>query len=148
MKRPEAICREIVTAMGGYTFYYGERPDQNFEADEFTYPAVFLDVPITAKVKNNISGFREATVTVALFFANKTEMDEDASDTDVEDVIQASWNAAREFVLRVRDYNSDIVKDVTEETVTDAFNVFDINLSGALLELTFVIKDNASTCIS
>jgi len=147
MKHPEEICEELVLLLDAdtFTFYYGSRPDQNFEADEFTYPAVFLDKPIKATIRNTISNARYATVNMVLFFAYKVEIDA----TEPEKFAQAkqtAWTAAREFVLRLRRYD-DYITDVKAETLTDVDHVFDINLAGCLLEVTVEIKDVDPTCI-
>jgi hypothetical protein len=148
MKHPEEICAELVALLTTDTFgfSYGAPPDQNFDADEYTYPHVFLDKPIRAKVFNSKSGTRELTVTMQLFFAYKTEMDEPEG-AKFDNVKVVAWNSAREFVLRLRKYD-DYIKDVVDEQLTDVDHVFDINLSGVLLEVTVVIIDAGGICLT
>jgi len=146
MIHPEEICATITAALttDSFSYYYGTKPDQNFEADEFTYPVVFLDKPIQARIKNTITNVRESTVDMKLLFAYLAEIDATEPEK-FENMKRSAWNAAREFVLRLREYAD--IKDVTNEFITDVDHVFDINLVGCFLEVTVVIVDANGTCL-
>jgi hypothetical protein len=147
MKHPEEICAEIAAAMttDAFTFYYGSPPDQNFEVDEFTFPAILLDKPIVANVFNSKAGTRELKITMNLFFAYLSEMDHTEA-FKFNNIKKRAWTAAREFVLRIR--KTDLIKREVDEKLSDVDHVFDIELSGCLLELTVTIVDVDSICLT
>lgn len=146
MTHPETLCETIVEAIteDSFTFSYGKRPDQNFDADELEFPHVFLDKPIKSKDKTFQSKYREAEIAIVLFFAYKQELDATEPDKFA-NIKQKAWNAAREFVLRLQ--ANEEVREIVSETRTDVDNVFDINLCGCLLEVTYIIRDASSTCL-
>lgn len=150
MKHPEQLCPEIIalgqlTAGDDWGFYYGTPPDLNFEADELVYPMLFLEKPVRAKTKNTISGTRLLRFEVALMFVYMVEMD----DTEPTKFINAklkAWEAARQFVLRLRAYDSSIITDVDAEDIQDIDHIFDINLAGCLVVLNYTTVDAAPIC--
>lgn len=148
MKHPEEICAEITAALtaDSFGFYYGTPPDLNFEADELTYPMVFLEKPVSADVLNTKSGTREVRVNVALLFTYLVELDETEPNKFAMAKAKA-WDAAREFVLRLRKYD-DWIKDVTSEKLEDVDHLFDINLAGCVAYLSFVIVDAGPICLT
>ncbi len=148
MKHPQELCAEITAALSiARNFYYGSKPDQNFEADEFSYPAVFLDTPITTRPKNTKSNTRIHEVTLGLFFCQPTEID-DTEPTKFVDAIKVAHAAEREFVLRLRKYDSAIVTDVIAEHITEVDRVFDIHLTGIYAEITILIVDAEGVCLT
>lgn len=145
MTHPEDICKTIVEAMttDGFGFYYGSKPDQNFEADEFNYPMVFMDSPVRSKILNRQSGVRDHQIQITLFIAYKKDLDE-TEPNRFENIKKIAWQAAREFILRLRRFEN--VKEIVSENNEDADNVFDINLSGVLVDVTFLYRDAGETC--
>lgn len=154
MTHPELLCANLAAALTAgrsapttpWAFYYGKPPDQNFEADEMAYPALFLDKPIVADVNNTKSNLRLLRIKLGLFFAYKAEIDATEPDK-FQNCKTLAWAAAREFVLRLRQANDD-VKDVVEERLTDVDHVFDINLCGCLAEITIDLIDAGPVCLT
>lgn len=150
MKHPEELCAEIVAAFtlaDAWGFYYGTPPDLNFEADELTYPMVFLEKPVRSTVINQRSGAREHQVHIALMFVYMVEIDDTEPDKFANAKVKA-WQAARHFVLRLRQYDSSIVRDVLHEENEDVDHLFDINLAGCILQLTYATIDADPICLT
>lgn len=148
MKHPEELCAELVAALttDSFRFYYGTPSDLNFESDELTYPMVFLEKPVVGVVNNTRSGTREVTFNVALLFTYLVELDETEPNKFALAKARA-WNAAREFVLRLRAYDSSIVKDISSERLEDVDHLFDINLAGCIATLSFIVVDAGAICL-
>jgi hypothetical protein len=154
MLHPETLCATIVSELttDDFSFHYGKKPDQNFDADEMTYPAVFLDQPIASELPNKKGSADVHRIPLTLFFAYKSDTD-DTKETKLSDYKTNAWAAAKEFILRLRAYNggtpdgNDWVIDVENRKLTDVDNVFDINLCGCLLQFTLILTDSSSTCI-
>lgn len=152
MNHPEDFCATITAALNhtgeSWGFMYGAKPDQNFDSDEFSYPMNFMDPCVGVPVKNLKTNVREMSYVLGLLFAYKCEED------DTESVKLAlrkkARQAAREFVLRLRAMNQsdDGIKDVSGENQTDVDHVFDINLVGVAVEITVVVVDSDSVCLT
>lgn len=152
MNQPEDIIEEIVNAITTDSFHFirGTRPEQNFNVDELDFNSkngvVLMDSQLRAKWKYTISNYREASVPVVLFFAYKTDIDAD-TESVLTEAITPARAAADEFILRARQH--DFIVTVAEDiTVSDVFNVFDLNLSGVLLECNITIENTDSSCLS
>lgn len=151
MTHPETICSTIVgqltTDPEGFRFYYGTPPHLNFAADEFVYPMVFLHKPITATIKNTTATTRLVTCHVTLLFTYMVKVDETEPNKFTNAKVKA-WDAEKEFIVRLRNYDSRIVRDVVSEDVQDVDHLFDINLAGCVANISFTIVDAGSVCIS
>lgn len=148
MRHPETFCAEVAAALTTDTFgfQYGPRPDQNFDADELTYPMIFLDKPITAHVQNTKGTYRLLRIKLGLFFAYKASIDQ-TEPSKFTAIKTMAWEAAREFVLRLRKLDDDI-RDVVDEQLTDVDHVFDINLAGCYAEITVDVIDAGPVCLT
>lgn len=153
MLHPEILLAEIVADLTTDTFAFNvnKKPDQNFDADEMTFPAIFLDLPIQSKVTNELSNVQTHQLTISLFIAYKVEIDDTQSAKHTTAKVNA-WEAAKEIVLRLRNYGDAtpgaIVELSGQHEIVDVDNVFDINLCGCLLTFQLKIKDVTTTCIN
>ena len=148
MKHPETICEEIVPALttDKFTLLIGKKPDQNFDADEAVYPVVFLDKPIKSDDDFHQTNYVEANIPIALFFAYTHELDDTEIGTKFTVSKTKAWNAAREFVLRLK--KRDDIESVTSISRLDIDGTFDINLTGCILNCTLKIRDSDSSCLT
>lgn len=150
MKHPEELVAELVAAglnSDTWGFYYGMPSDHNFEADELTYPVCFLNKPVRATVINTASGARNLRFHIGLLFVYMVEPDDTEPAKFTAAKVKA-WDAARKFILRLRAYDSALVQDVTSEELTDIDHLFDINLAGVLVEVTYVGIDADPICLT
>lgn len=146
MQAIETTIENIVKALttDSYSFYYGKKFDQNYQVDEMVLPCVLLDTPLISN--DNIPKFGtyiEPVVDIALVIGYKHSTD----DNNIElPILKAkAWSAAKEIVNRLR-RDTDNVKTVTNMKRTDFTNVFDVNLSGCMLEIRVTFKDDSSSC--
>lgn len=156
MKHPEEIFNDIIPTIttDGFTAYVGKRPDQNFAADELTYPAAFLDTPLRSKPDIAINNVFEHNIPMSIFFAYKADLDS-TSPQNFTAIKTKAWDAAREFIIRLKKYNKEdpndnkiSIKEIKGVDMVDVDNVFDINLCGCLLTFTVIISDGSSVCVS
>lgn len=152
MNHIEDICQAITDDLTSdtFNFYKGTKPDQNFDLDELDFEtkngAVIYELNKPIKWKYTASNYREGKATIFLFIAYKAGMDEHTSD-QFDAYVKKARLAADEFILRLRSHDS--IKDIDgEPEILDIYNVGDINLTGVTVDVTAIVKNNDSSCLS
>lgn len=132
------------------TFIFGLTGWQNLQADEAaTFPVVFLDSPITSEDDFKQGGYVQVNYKLNLMFAYKTSLDDTQPQQDA--AITNARLLAREFVLRLKaakdSTGTHLFRNITGTRRTDFQNMFDVNVSGCILELTLEPIDESSVCV-
>lgn len=145
MNHPKYIIEKLVSEITAddFSFYYGTRPDQNFDADEMKYPACFMDA-VSFKVDHKQNNIRHYSGTITLFWAYKTDLDNTSSEK-LDSIHAKCVLACKQLALKIRLEDEYVL--MSDESLTDVNNVFDINLSGILQSFVLTIKDTTSNCI-
>lgn len=143
----ETIAGQLTQAN---TFIFGLTGWQNLEADESaTFPIVFLDSPITSEDDFKQGGYVEVNYKLNLMFAYKTDLADTQPQQDV--AITNARLLAREFVLRIKaakdSTGTHLFRNVKNTRRTDFQNMFDVNVSGCILELSLEPIDESSVCV-
>lgn len=121
-------------------FIYGEKGWQNMKADKGEKKLfIFLDEPIFSEDIFRQGGLLDVNYRVKMGFFYKGKLAD--SPEEYEPVIQQAREARREFINRLKSLKDPttgehIFRDVTNTTTLNAHNIFDVNLTGVLVELT------------
>ena len=128
----------------GLPFYHGNAQFQNLIADEQTYPAIYLDQPITNTYKLGQSGYMAASYPIKLIFLFKSELDWTTTQHDV-NCIQPAETKIRDFVNRLEANGSiDLIEGLS---AYEFINLFDANVSGKGLEVTIQLNNEYVACV-
>lgn len=125
------------------TFRYGWKAFQNLKADkENVFPLVYLHAPISASDSLKSSGLIESEFSLELFFGDKTKIDYTPEQHDV--IIQEMRTLSTKFIQECqKDTAIHFVKNCKR---SEAINIFDLNLSGIILEITIIPFNADSFC--
>jgi hypothetical protein len=126
-----------------FTTYYELKSFQNLE-DDATFPIVYID-PIEWTPK--LGGYTiQREYKLSLFFADKSDFD--YTYAQHKSIIESLEPSLLEFLLRLRDVNTDnwVVYNITNPSIKEAINVFDLNVTGLLLNCTVVCAKKESIC--
>ena len=136
----ESIASDL--SMG---YYKGDEAYNNFIADDATFPAIFVDMPVRTYIIVRQSGQIDVRVVADILFSNKTTDMDDTSDQQVI-ITDAMFSKVLQFLDRLQ--NESIVWEILEGSYTDDFlNIFDMNISGVMLHLEFLVHNPRSVCI-
>lgn len=143
----ETIASELDT---DNTFIFGLTGWQNLSADETTtFPVVFLDSPITSSDEFKQGGYVHVNYNLRMMFAQKSELD--WSQVQQDTVIDQMRLLARTFVLSLKAKkgtdNAHWFRNIEGVRRTDFQNLFDVNVSGCILELTLEPFDESGVCV-
>lgn len=137
------LIKSIVALITGTpSFYYGIKGWQNLEADDGVFPAIYLDEPIKSYDDIKQSGYIEESYPLKLLFIDKSELDWSPRQHQV--IITAMRALRREFLNKLQ--QSDTIRHVADSQTTDVMNLFDVNVSGVLLEVTIFLYNTESSC--
>lgn len=139
------------TGIGGLTLTYGTRYEQNKDADNATFPKLYLDEPLTSRETIRSAG-TTTVYEVKLFFADKALLD--ATPQQQRQTIVQMRSLAKEFITRLQQqtYADDRkifnLASGTQFTLTDVVNLpYDVGLTGVLLEIDLPVFDYNGNCI-
>jgi len=136
------IVQQIASAMG-LEFYHGRSDFQNLVADEGIFPAIYLDQPIDTNYNLSQSGYTSASYPLSLLFLYKSELDLTPEQHDT-NCIQPAETQIRSFLNRCQNHASiDLIDSITG---TEVINLFDVNVSGKILNVTIQINNEFSVC--
>ncbi len=117
------------------TFRIGWKSFQNFKADnESVFPLRYLDTPITGDDSLKQSGYIETDFTLTIAFLDKTTEGLTSTPVQADDVIQEQRRQSSIFITACQ--NSDFIHFVKGSKRTEIVNIFDMSLSGIILEIT------------
>lgn len=121
-------------------FIYGEKGWQNMKADKGERKLfIFLDEPIFSEDIFRQGGLLDVNYRLKMGFFYKGKLDD--TPEIYEPVIQQAREARREFINRLKSLKDPatgehIFRYVTNTTTLNTHNIFDVNLTGVLVELT------------
>jgi len=125
------------------SFRFGWKSFQNLKADEEgTFPLRYLDSPTTSNDSIKQSGLIEEDYPLTIAFLDKSELDFTPIQHEV--IIAAQRVQRREFVTKCQ--NDQRIHFVKNMKTTDVVNIFDLNLSGIVLEITLTPFDEGKAC--
>jgi hypothetical protein len=135
------------------TFGYGERDWQNLIADKDNFPVVYLDEPPILGIVSEDTildgGAIDSTYRLSMVFLQQTQLDFTPEQHDM--VIADMRALARQFIIRLYDSTDALgrrsLKKITGIRRTNIKNVFDLNASGCVLELSITPLGGDSLCI-
>lgn len=132
----KTLISSIISGLGSPapTFIYGTKSWQNLVADNSVLPVVFLDEPVKSNDTIKAGGYIEESYPLTFLFLDKTEMDYIPAQHDT--VINSMRILRREFIIALE--NNENTQGLRNIITTDVMNIFDCNLSGVLLQLTYV----------
>lgn len=130
----KAIVKAIIAALPiPGSFLFGWKSFQNFKADEEPiFPIRYMDSPIVSNDSLKQSGLIESDFPLTIFFGDKTALDWTPEQHDV--IIQVQRAAAAKFITACQNHPE--IHFVKSAKRTEMVNVFDLNLSGVVLEIT------------
>lgn len=125
------------------SFIYGTKGMQNLDADEAKLPTCFADYPIQSTGELQTAGGIQRTYKIILSFLYRAELD--WSSKKHQNVIAKANEDADEFITRAQDEDDYIMK-IDKEKRTDVINLFNVNISGTILECEITLKATNKTC--
>jgi protein-disulfide isomerase-like protein with CxxC motif len=149
------VLQDVVGLIGAspaLTLTHGTRFEQNKEADNATFPKVYLDEPLRSRETLSSMGNAQVVYPVALFFADKAILDATPAQQRV--TILQMRTYAKEFITRIQSYTYTNGRKAfnfdngLNYTITDVVNLpYDVGLTGCLLEMDFPIINYGTICI-
>lgn len=130
------------TPMIAPSFFYGDDAEQNFAADNDTFPAAYLNFPFETIFDIKQSGYVVEECVIDLFFCDKVKMD--ASPAEQLIVIREMMHFVKTFLSRVQD-NSNI-RSFRDPVGTGVQNLFDVNVTGVLLSMVIEFVNDDPIC--
>lgn len=124
-------------------FFYGTDAEKNLEGDGGTFPAIFLDTPVSSEFELLQSGYVQETNPVVLFFCDKIKFD--ATPAQQELLIREQKQIVKKFIALAQ--NHEAIREIGVATGEEVFNVFDVNVSGILLKVSITIFNDDSICV-
>lgn len=140
----KSIVQEISVASNpDATFRYGWKSFQNLKADKETvFPLHYLDTPIRSTIALKQSGLLERAYPITIFFGAKSKLDNTPEQHDI--IIQLMYAESTKFIQEAqKNKKLHFVRDARE---TEVINIFDLNLSGIILEVLFIPFPNDNFC--
>jgi len=133
IKQIVALVFAGLTDPANHTFRIGWKTFQNFKADEeAVFPLRYLDTPIVGNDSLKQSGLIETDFPLTIGFLDKTKLDATPEEHDV--IIQEQRRQSTIFITACQ--NSSLIHFVKTVKRTEIVNIFDLNLSGIILEIT------------
>ena len=132
------------------TFIHGQKGFQNLTSDEKAFPAVYLDEPITSDDTSHQGGLYEENYPLKMMFLDRTELRQ--SPEQLRPTIDAMRTLRRQFINRLKikkNANGEhIFKNISNIKTIDAYNIFDVNLSGVIVTFNALPLNSQSVCVS
>ncbi len=138
------VIKDIVENGLALGFYHGNEDWQNLQADEQSFPAVYLDQPITNDYELSPTGYIGAEYPIKLLFCYKSEMDYTTTQHE-DNCITPADTKIREFISRCQAHES--VSEVSEASAIEFTNLFDVNCSGKILSIKLGLNNTDSVCV-
>jgi len=126
-----------------YTFLHSETEFQNMISDETILPCVYLDMPMKFKPVITSSGMYQMTYICNVLVLFKSELGD--NDTQQETIFVKAQNVVRQLLLSL-DSDTDNVRDLVAGEVLQVQNLFDTNMSGAVLPFSLRIINYDGIC--
>jgi len=127
----EDIVSKLPAPVG--TFRFGWKSFLNLKADEEgAFPLRYLDAPIISDDSVKQSGLVESDYPLTIAFLDKSELD--FTPEQHEKIVSVQRAQSRKFITRIQ--NDERIHFVKKVKTTEVINVFDINLTGVVLEIT------------
>jgi len=149
------VLQDVVGLIGAspaLTLTHGTRFEQNKEADNATFPKVYLDEPLRSRETLSSMGNAQVVYPVVLFFADKAILDATPAQQRV--TILQMRTYAKEFITRIQAYTYTNGRKAfnfdngLNYTITDVVNLpYDVGLTGCLLEMDLPIINYGTICI-
>jgi hypothetical protein len=132
----EAITQ---TLTGQPTFIYGTVNELNSQADDATFPVVFMYPLQPIDVSPQINGSVDNTFSIYLEFLYKTEFDQYTSDNET--YVNQALRMANEFIVKASKYREGEgryfrIKAGDKAKCLPVYNKFDVNSTGVNLTIT------------
>jgi hypothetical protein len=131
------IIRDCITPLiGSPTFESGQRWLQNIQADNIPLPCVFLDRPINGKLPY-LGTARKERYSPVMLFANKSSPEFTQEQHDV--IVDFQRKQSIQFLANLQAH-PEVERIEGEPTLTDVFNLFDVNLTGVVLSFQLMLR--------
>lgn len=142
----KTLALELNANPDSFSFVFGSKEILNLKTDEMSFPLVALTDPIKSKGFRSAGGHIDHTYSLQIIFAGKTELDWEQEEQH-QPVIAAMRNSCDEFIARM-EKDTDNIREVAKSfVVTDWINMFDVNMSGVILEIEIKVVNNNSICV-
>lgn len=138
-----SVVETIATACG-LGFYHGAEDWQNLQADEDSFPAIYLDQPITNDYDVTSTGYIGSDYPIKLLFCYKSQLDWTTTEHE-DNCISLADAKIREFISRCQAHSS--VNSVSEASGLEFINLFDVNCSGKILSVKLELNNEDSVCV-
>jgi hypothetical protein len=127
-----------------YSFLHSDLDWRNLSADECTFPVVYVEVPIKYRVKTSITGYKQATYIIVVFFMYKSELDNNPDQQ--EELFVKAENAQKQFEV-ILDSDSDNIASWVSGECTMFQHITNADLSGVMMPLEITLRNNDSVCL-
>ncbi len=137
------IIKEIAEA-NNLGFYHGPKDYQNVQDQktDVVFPVCYLSMPVRAKGTKTKQGFSEPEFNLEILFADKTQFEWDTD--QIMDVIRPMDDISHKFVNQLLHHEG--IKDVLAYDTLEVINIFDVNLSGIIMNVTVKPVDLRANC--
>ncbi|WP_129714658.1 hypothetical protein [Pedobacter sp. SYP-B3415] len=137
------IVKEL-SAAAGLTFYHGPKDYQNIQdqSSATILPVCYLSMPIRSRRTRTRAGFGTPSYYIEVLFADASQLQWE-TDEHLQ-VIKNMETVADRFLNSL--LNHPAVKDVSEHEFIEVINLFDMNLSGIIANITVQINDIRPNC--
>lgn len=137
---------------GGLPLTHGTPAEQNFEAENATFPKIYVDEPLSSRGIIGQGGGMQTVYEVKLFFADKAVLD--ATPQQQRPIIMQQRAYAKEFITRLQQFTYNDGRKMfnlqsgAEIRLTDVVNLpFDVGLTGVFVEMDLPVFDYNSICV-
>jgi hypothetical protein len=127
-----------------YSFLHSDLDWRNLSADECTFPVVYVEVPIKYRVKTNVTGYKQTTYIIVVFFMYKSELDNNPDQQ--EELFVKAENAQKQFEI-ILDNDSDNISSWVSGECTMFQHITNSDLSGVMMPLEITLRNNDSVCL-
>ncbi|RCH53938.1 hypothetical protein DJ568_15475 [Mucilaginibacter hurinus] len=133
-----------IAAAEGMGFYHGPKDFQNLKDQDTdnVYPACYLHFPVRGSNTRKLQGFGETSYFIELLFGDKSDLSWTMEQHTA--VIQAMEARAHTFMNKL--LRSGKFRDVRDYHIYECINLFDINLTGIIAEVTVTPFDRRANC--
>ena len=134
----------LLTANGEtYTFLHSETEFQNMISDDAILPCVYLDMPMKYKPVFVQGGHYQMTYICNILVLFKSELGD--NDSQQETIFVKAQNVVKQLLISLEN-DDDNVRDLVIGEVLQVQNLFDTNMSGAVLPFSLRIINYDGVC--
>ena len=141
----KSILKNISLELG-HTWYHGPKSFQNLQ-DQLKTPAplspvCYLHFPIRGTNKRKKQGFGETEYSIEILLGKQSQLH---WEMDLHDAVIEEMEAVGHIFLN-KIINSPEIHEVSAYNIYEVINIFDMNLSGVIIECTITPFDRRPNC--